>query len=59
MEEEENSIEENSDSSTTCQLAEAYAHCKGACLSIGLIIFSFCSYEKQGINEVLGLIWRR
>lgn len=60
-EEEEKNTEENDDSSIICLLAEAYAHCKGlitAYLSMGLIIFSFCSYEQQSINEILEWIWR-
>lgn len=60
-EEEEKKTEENYDSSITCLLAEAYTHCKGLIttyLSMGLIIFSFCSYEQQSINEILEWIWR-
>jgi len=52
MEEDENNTEENHDISITYLLPEAYAHIKSLIythLAMGLIIFSFCSYEQQSI----------
>lgn len=54
--------EEREENYVSGLLAEEYAHCKHlitAYLSMGLIIFPFCYYKQQSINEILKWIWRR